>query len=270
MIIFVPYKGRDSMEIKWRHIVLWIMLPAVTAWGQDSLQWHLYESILEMQVTSYRLSRDKLYEIYYPDFALIQPDMAQAITISENTIGQILEAIDGTEMERSFGAVEDIWNQMRLGMLNPLTEKEFVKFYYDCKTMDQLLTVMADSLESKLEKKYPSIRETRLKYEIRKLIFITNIGYMTQNYPLSQSLQNILPKAVLKTKSYLNEIRKRHARNGTLTTPMLAKVLNDWHFYYFNLHNALFSPEQTLFSMANSLNLHIYLMFKPSKTFARS
>jgi len=237
-------------------------------WSQEKDPLPLYESILEMQVASYRLSRDKLYEIYFPDFELIQPDMGQAITISEQTIGNILESIEGTGMEEQFGAVEDIWNNMRLGMLNPLSEKEFVKFYYDCKTMDQLLSVMADTLEERLVKTHPDIRDIRLKYEIRKAVYLTNIGYITAHYPLSQSLKGILRESVGKAKAYLNEIRRRKAGTAGASVPMLAQVLNDWNFYYFNLHNVLFSPEKTLFSMANTLNLHIYLMFNPAKTTA--
>jgi len=248
-------------------VVMMILTLQGTMAQEDMLR--LYESILEMQVASFRLSRDKLYEIYHPDFDLLPADMAQAVSLSEDMMSQITEAVDGTEWERQFGAVEDVWNHLRLAMIGPLEPAEYTRFYYDCVTLDRYLDVLADTLEARLEVRYPHVNRIRNQYNLRKHIFLVNTGYMTRHHRLAASMQNILPQSLPRLKEQLASLKKDASQLDGDSIQLLASILNEWNFFEYNLGNVLFSPEKTLFTMANTLNLHVYLLFKTPKTSGR-
>jgi hypothetical protein len=250
--------------------IIWglVMMVMGPSWGEAQTDMRaLYESILEMQVASMRLSRDKLYEIYHPNFELLQPDMARAISISEDMMARITEAMDGSEWERQFGAVEDVWNHLRLSMMSPLAPEEYTRFHYECVTLNRYLDVLADTLEARLESRYPHLDRVRNRYALRQGVYLVNTGYMTRHHRLAQSMQHILDENLPQVRERLEKLKKNPPLASSSSISLLAAVLNEWNFFHYNLSNPLFSPEKTLFSMANTLNWHIYLLFnRPQKS----
>ena len=216
----------------------------------------VYEAMLKMQVASYRIARDKLYEIYHPDFELIQPDLAEAITIFENNITYLHQVLTDAAYQAELDRLTDVWNNMRFHILDVLTKKSYARFYYNSMTMDNLLGVMLNKYEDRYGLNDKQHLDLKKQYTFCKSVYLTNIGFLTRKYDMARSLHNLFDQNINRVERLLGyAIRNKYARNP-LTSDEMARLLNDWKYFRYNTSNVLFSAERTLFATANSIDFH--------------
>lgn len=225
-----------------------------------NLHMQVYESMLKMQVASFRIARDKLYEIYHPDFALIQPDLAEAIGIFENNITYLKQVLHDDTYQAELDRLTDVWNNMRFHILDVLNKHNYARFYYDSMTMDNLLGVILNKYEDKNGLNDSRHLDLKKKYTFTKSIYLTNIGYMTRKYNMARSLHSLFEQNLDQAERLLNSsFRKKYASNMQ-TSELTARLLNDWNFFRYNTSNVLFSAERILFATANSIDFHTQLL----------
>jgi len=216
----------------------------------------VYEAMLKMQVASYRIARDKLYEIYHPDFELIQPDLAQAITIFENNITFLHQVLTDATYQAELDRLTDVWNNMRFHILDVLNKKNYARFYYDSMTMDNLLGVILNKYEDKYGLNDKRHLDLKKQYTFCKSVYLTNIGFLTRKYNMARSLHSLFDQNIDRVERLLRyAIRNKYAQNPR-TSEEMARLLNDWKFFRYNTSNVLFSAERTLFATANSIDFH--------------
>ncbi len=219
-------------------------------------QMKIYEAMLKMQVASYRIARDKLYEIYHPDFELIQPDLAEAITIFENNITYLHQVLTDATYQAELDRLTDVWNNMRFHILDILTKKNYARFYYDSMTMDNLLGVILNKYEDKYGLNDKQHLDLKKQYTFCKSVYLTNIGFLTRKYDMARSLHSLFEQNIDRVERLLRyAIRNKYARNPR-TSDEMARLLNDWKYFRYNTSNALFSAERSLFATANSIDFH--------------
>jgi len=226
-----------------------LTLPAqTTAEGQET---EIFRAVADMRVQIARIARDKIYEIYYPRFPLLAPDLADAVRMAEKH-AVVMETY--AEKHPFLNQAVDVWNNLRFHTMEKLTAKKFVKFYYDTRTLDNLLNISLD----RLEEIYPSSDRGRTEFRKQKDfqtgVFRLNTGYMTRKYAVAKSLENLENREIER----LEKQTFQYAKNrGYFQSPgkaeMLAALLNDWNFLKYNLHNALFPADRIVFSVSNSL-----------------
>ncbi len=223
-------------------------------------QMKVYEAMLKMQVASFRIARDKLYEIYHPDFKLIQPDLAEAISIFENNITYLHQVLHDAAYQAELDRLTDVWNNMRFHILDVLDKKNYARFYYDSMTMDNLLSVILNKYEDKYKLNDKRHLDLKKQYTFCKSVYLTNIGFMTRKYDMARSLHSLFEQNIDRVERLLRyAIRNKYARNPR-TSDEMARLLNDWKYFRYNTSNVLFSAERTLFATANSIDYHTKLL----------
>ncbi|GEM_PF-1742999 len=214
-----------------------------------------YKHLLDSKVQIYRITRDKAYEIYYPEFDLIQIDLADAVNIMEDNFMQLEDVLSKTGNEREYNSLLDVWNNIRYYTLVKPTRKNFNKYYYDAKTFEAQLNVLL----KKLEDQYPDIKHfgesDHFKlYAFRAGVFLINTGYLIDKFPINKSLQQLFESELNKAETLLQYAKEKGYFQMNKNPFLLAKMLNNWKFFKYNLHNPLFRTDRLLFSLANILN----------------
>jgi hypothetical protein len=213
----------------------------------------IYTAALEMRVQIYRITRDKIYEIYHPGFELIQPDLADAVEILEEKISEVESFPDDIQGKEHLQQAVSVWNNLRFHTMRKLEKKDFVRFYYDTQTFDNFLRIMIEKLEDVYKLQGKEWEELKKRYTLQSVFFKVNIGYLAGKNNISKSMQNVMSEN-LKIADGLFTYAKQQGyfTNSGITTD-LVNVLNDWLFLKYNLNNVFFTADLTVFSTTDSL-----------------
>ncbi|NPA43577.1 MAG: hypothetical protein GXO27_06095 [Chlorobi bacterium] len=241
--------------------VLWSLLPGEVLASAEPITPEavkVYTATLEMRVQIYRISRDKIYEIFYPEFELIRHDLADAVDILEAQV-KILEK--NAKKRPYLNEAVNLWNNLRFHAMRKLDKKEFVRFYYDTQTVDNLLQITLDKLEEEFgltEKKWVELRK---RYGLQASVFRLNTGYMTKKYGFPKSVQHILDKEIpqIEENTFVYAKRQGYFSDSPMAD-LLVIIMNDWVFLKYNFHNVLFGADRTIFAVTNSMYKRIELI----------
>jgi len=220
----------------------------------------IYTATLKMRVQIYRIARDKVYEIYHPGFELLLPDLVEAIGMLEEQVS-VLE--NHTDSYPFLDEAVNVWNNLRFHSMKKLEKKEFLKFYYDTRTVDNLLKITLDKLEEKYGFSGKKWKELRKRRELQSSVYKINIGYMTKKYAMSKSVENILDKEipVIEQNTFGYAKKQGYFSNSELAG-LLVMLMNDWRFLKYNFHNVFFQADRTVFAVSNSINRRIDWIIK--------
>jgi len=246
-----------KITLKYRLLILMLWMAGAEAFPQSEAgrQKEVYAAALQMRTEIYRLARNKLYEIFHPDFELISNDLADAISKTEEYAAVLEETDDPNAQEAVL-----MWNNLRLYSMQRLKKDEFVKYYYDTKTLDQILTIILEKLDEgplagMHDKQW---EEFKKRQNLRTSVFKINIGYMTKKHDLSQSIAHILEKEipVIETNTF-EYARAQGYFAAPSTRAILKAILNDWLFLKENFFNVFYEADRTVFSVSNSMYVRI-------------
>ncbi len=247
-----------SILLKYISILLTIFAFSL-AQGQNSLsqQQGFYRDIMEIRVQIYRISRDKLYEMNHPGFDLIQKDLGDAIMILEEKLTDVESALDVPETKNELQQVIKLWDNLRLNAMRKLNKKSFGKFYYDTKTFDNYLRIIADKWKDKFQLSGEKWKNIRRYYDGMRTLYQMNIGYMVDKHPVNESFAHIYGKSKGRFVKFINTLKQSTSPTDTETARFLANAFNQWNFLRYNMANQFMPAEKTVFESTNLL--HFFL-----------
>ncbi len=217
----------------------------------------LYRDVLEIRVQIFRIDRDKIYEMHQPGFNLVQEDLAEAIGILEEKLSALESQLHLAEAQNQLEQAVKLWDNLRFHALAKLDNKTFARFFYDTKTFDSFLEIMLNKMEDKFGFKSEKYENLRANYEAIRNLYIMNVGYMTDKYPVNKSFEKLFYQNKSALSGYLEQIKNRKSFSNEKTARYLAKALNEWKFLRYNMANGFIPAEKTVFASVN--NMHFYL-----------
>jgi len=220
----------------------------------------IYIASLEMSVQIYRIARDKIYEIYYPDFELLQNDLADAIDILEEKISVVENAPAELHGKEQLQQAVSVWNNLRFHSMRKLEKKDVVRFYYDTQTFDNFLKILREKIEDQYEFNSPAWQELKKRYHLQASVFKVNTGYMTRSYGLAESLSHLAEKEMNEVDRLFDEAKTRKFLLHSVTGDLFAMLMNDWTFLKYSINNTLFTTDLTCFSVSNTIYNRIHLI----------
>jgi len=242
---------------------LFVIILSITAFPSASAQTQsgkaraFYRDIMEMRVQIYRISRDKLYEMNHPGFDLIQKDLGDAIMILEEKLSDVESALDVPETKNELQQVIKLWDNLRLNAMRKLDKKRFGKFYYDTKTFDNYLRIIADKWQDKFQLSGEKWKNIRRYYDGMCSLYQMNIGYMVDKHPVNESFMHIYGKSKGRFVKFIDMLKQSTSPTDTETARFLAKAFNQWNFLRYNMANQFMPAEKTVFESTNLL--HFFL-----------
>ncbi len=250
-------------KIYFLFLLFFLLLPRASAKEMPSEDIEqVYLSAWKMRVEIYRIARSKLYEIFYKDFDLIQPDLADAIDILENQIVYI-QGFEGEETSKQFfNQAVDVWNNLRFHTVRRLEKKDFVRFYYDTQTFDNYLKIMLEKLEDQYDFSSVYWQELKKRYHLKTILFKINIGYLARKNKISQSMNRILDQNMPEVEKIFHYAREKGYLNQEQIAKILANLLNDWLLIKYNMSNVLFSADRTIYALTGSMYKRLGLIDK--------
>ncbi len=261
--MFIREKGLKLKKHLFFYLLFYtIILPAEPASTPDPNAEKLFLAALEMRVQIYRISRDKIYEIYYPDFESLQPDLAEAINVLEEKISEVEHFSEEVQGVAQLRQAVSVWNNLRFHALRKLEKKDIVRFYYDTQTFDNFLKILMEKLKEAYafnEKKWTELEK---RYLLQVAVFKVNIGYMAKHYDFSKSMEHIMVNGIRTVEETFQYAKSEGYFSGDKLTDLLVPVLNDWLFLKYNLNNVLFKTDLVVYSVTNSLFKRIGMINK--------
>ncbi len=232
--------------------------PAVSTLEKNE---QLYRDVMEIRIQIFRIDRDKIYEMHQPGFSLIQEDLAEAIGILEEKLGSLENRLHLVETQNQLEQAVKLWDNLRFHALAKLDKKSFARFFYDTKTFDSFLEIMLNKMEDKFGFKAKKYADMRANYEAIRNLYIMNVGYMTDKYPVNKSFEKLFYQSKSKVAEYLESMKSRKSFKDEKTARYLAKSLNEWKFLRFNMSNGFIPAERTVFASVSTMHFYLSKLF---------
>ncbi len=217
-----------------------------------------YQALLECKVQIYRITRDKAYEIYFPDFELIETDLADVVNTMEENFALLDKILQKSEYKQDYNNLMNVWNNIRFYTLVKPTKKSFNRYFFDAKTFESLINTVLKKMEDREGTGKIPGTDMRKLYRFRSCIYLINTGYLINKHPINKSLATLFEKELNKAENLLAYAKERGYFKMNRKPVLLAKMLNNWKYYKYNLHNPLFRADKLVFSLANTLNYESY------------